>query len=55
MTNNVNKFIGTLRPIKNRLFKGYRIMIKVRIEEIVKWNIEENNGRIHSIMIHNIN
>ena len=39
MTNTINQFIGTLRPIKNRVFQGYGEhggVIKVRREGTVK-------------------
>ena len=55
MNKNINKFIGLLRPIKNSLVKGYGVMIKVRGDVIVKMKIEDDDGEIYFIVIHNVN
>ena len=55
MINNINNFIVPLKPINNRVMKGYGGVIKVRGEVMVKWNIKYDDGQIHFIIIHNIN
>ena len=53
--NNVNHFIGPLRPINNRVVNVYGGMIKFRREVTLKWNIEDNDRNVHSVIIHNVN
>ena len=55
MANNTNHFIGLLKAINNRGFKSYGGVIKVRGEGAVKWKIEDDDGKIYSIIIHNVN
>ena len=55
MTKNVNHFILPHRPINNRVVKGYGGLVKVRGDETVKCKIEDDDGKIHSIIIHNVN
>ena len=55
MTNNANHFIGPLRQINNRAVKVYVGLIKVGVEGKSKWKIEDRNGKVHSIITHNVN
>ena len=55
MTNNFNHFIGTLITINNRAVKVYGVVIRFRGEETVKWKIEDGDGKVYSIIIHNAN
>ena len=55
MTKNVNNFIGPIRNINNRVVKGYLAVIKVRGEGTHTWIIEEGDGEVYSIIIHNVN
>ena len=48
-------FIRTIRPTKNRDVKEYVLLIKVIGEVTVKCKIEDNDGKLHSIIIHNMN
>ena len=54
MTKKVNHFIGSPRPIKNRAVKVYGGIKKVMGEGKIKWKIEYKDGKIHSIIIHNV-
>ena len=55
MDNNVNNFIVPLRLIKNSILKTYVGVIKVRGEGTVKWKTEEDDGKIHFIIILKVN
>ena len=47
----INHFIGLLFPIKNHEVKRYIVMVKIRGEGKIKWDIEDNNGKVNSIII----
>ena len=51
----IHHFIGTLKPIKNRLVKGYGVVVKVREEVMVKYKMKNNDGQIHFIIVHKVN
>ena len=55
MTENFNDFICPLIPIMNRVVKGYGGTIKVRREGKVIWKIIDDDIKLHSIIIHNVN
>ena len=55
MTKNFNHFIGTLITINNRVVKVYGVVIGFRGEETVKWKIEDVDGKVYSLIIHNAN
>ena len=50
----INHFIGLLFPIKNHEVKRYIVMVKVRGEGKIKWDIEDNHGKVHSIIIRKV-
>ena len=55
MTKNVNNFIGPLRPKKKGSQGDYVGTTKLRGDEIVKCKIEDNDGKVHAIIIHDKN
>ena len=55
MTNNINNFMVPLILTKKRLFKRYGVMIEFIGEGISKWRIVDGDGKLHSIINHNIN
>ena len=55
MTNNVNYFIGDIITTKNRVVKRCGVVIQVKLEGTVKCKIEDNDGKVHLIIIPNLN
>ena len=55
MTTNVNHLIGPLSNTEKSVVKGYGVVIKFIGEVTVKWKIEYNDGKLHSIIIHIVN
>ena len=55
MAKNFNHFIVPLRPINKFLVKEYSVMIKFRGEKTFKCKIEDDDRKVHSIIIHNVN
>ena len=55
MTNNIRKYIRPYKTINNMVDKGYEGVIKVRREITFKCNIEDDDDKIHSIIMHMVN
>ena len=55
MSDNTNHYIRPLWPIKNCIVKVYGLMVGFGGYNTIKWNIEDDNGKVNYIIIHNVN
>ena len=55
MSSKTNNFIEPIISIENLVVKGCRGIAKVRFEGTFIWKIEYGYGKVHSIIIQNIN
>ena len=50
---NINHFVGPLKPTKRQRVKGINGWLQVKGEGAVRWRIEDDSGRMHTIFVRN--